>query len=375
MKVFIENIKSYDYDKVRQFLQNVATEISLWKQLEGKNIILLKPNMLGAYEPKKAVTTHPLVLEVIIDMLLEHGKEVMIGDSPGGTTSVQQVYESTGIKELTHKKQVELVNFSDYGVVNKKTKNHNFGISKYIYEADAVINVAKYKTHSLMYYTGAIKNLYGTIPGLKKSDYHKQNPELEKFSTVISELYLAIRPKLILNIVDGIIGMEGEGPSAGEVRRFNIMFASQSGGALDLIAGKMMGFKTEQLKYITEVMKAEGVKEEQIEIDKHWRGFQFKNVKIKRVSAFIKILAYSPTFLKNIFRKLYFYYPAFDERKCRLCKVCEKSCPVQAITIKQGAVKPVIDYNKCIKCMCCHELCPYQAVYIKKSLLAKILLS
>jgi len=373
MQVLIEKIASYDYDKIRRFLESVASQTALWQRLEGKKRILLKPNMLGAYEPERAVTTHPVVLEVLIDMLREKDKEVIVGDSPGGTTSVEQVYQKTGLKELTERKQVQLVNFSEYGVVNKQTQHHNFGISKYIFEVDAVINVAKYKTHSLMYYTGAVKNIYGTIPGLKKSDYHKQNPELEKFSTLITELYLAVKPQIALNIVDGIIGMEGEGPSAGEVRRFKVMFASLSAGALDTVAAQMMGFKKEQLKYIEKVLQAEGISEEEIQLEKRWRSFQFKKVKIKRVSIFIKILAYSPPVLKNIFHKLYNYYPAFNDN-CRLCKVCVESCPVQAITIKEGASKPEIDYEKCIKCMCCHELCPYQVVYIKKSWLAKFLI-
>jgi len=373
MQVLIEKIASYDYDKIRRFLESVASQTALWQRLEGKKRILLKPNMLGAYEPERAVTTHPVVLEVLIDMLREKDKEVIVGDSPGGTTSVEQVYQKTGLKELTERKQVQLVNFSEYGVVNRQTQHHNFGISKYIFEVDAVINVAKYKTHSLMYYTGAVKNIYGTIPGLKKSDYHKQNPELEKFSTLITELYLAVKPQIALNIVDGIIGMEGEGPSAGEVRSFQVMFASLSAGALDTVAAQMMGFKKEQLKYIEKVLQAEGISEEEIQLEKRWRSFQFKKVKIKRVSIFIKILAYSPPVLKNIFRKLYNYYPAFNDN-CRLCKVCVESCPVQAITIKEGASKPEIDYEKCIKCMCCHELCPYQVVYIKKSWLAKFLI-
>lgn len=373
MKVLIKKIASYDYDEIRRFLESVASQTALWKKLEGKKRILLKPNMLGAYEPDRAVTTHPVVLEVIIDLLLEHDKEVIVGDSPGGTTSVQQVYQKTGLKELAERKQVQLVNFSEYGVVNKKTQHHNFGISKYIFEADAVINVAKYKTHSLMYYTGAVKNLYGTIPGLKKSDYHKQNPDLKAFSSVISELYMAIKPQVVLNIVDGIIGMEGEGPSAGVVRDFKVMFASESGGALDTVAARMMGFKKEQLKYIEAVLQAEGISEKEIQLEERWQSFQYKNVKIKRVSTFIKILAYSPKVLKNIFRKLYNYYPAINDN-CKLCKVCVNSCPVQAISVKEGATKPEIDYEKCIKCMCCHELCPYQAVYIKKSWLAKILI-
>lgn len=369
MKVYIEEIKTYDLNKIRTFLN----ELPIWDELEDKKVVLIKPNLLGAYPPEQAVTTHPVMLQAVIDILKEKKKTILIGDGPGGTVQVQSVWEKTGIKELAEKNNIKLVNFSKGEIITRKGRTIEFPTTRYFWEADAIVNVSKYKTHSLMAYTGAVKNLYGLIPGLKKSDYHRDYPEHYNFARVISELYELTKEKLVFNIMDGITGMEGEGPSAGIPRNFGVVFAGESASAIDFTASRMMGFDTRKIGYIMNCLAIDNLKPEEIEIPEKWKGFVFENVKIKRVKTFIKILAYSPEILKNVFRKLFQYYPDFND-KCTQCRICVDSCPVQAMILKKNASAPEIDYSKCIKCMCCHEFCPHHAVYINKSFLAKLLL-
>ena len=369
MKVHIKKIENYDFEKIREFI----ISLPLWDILEGKEKILIKPNLLGAFPPEKAVTTHPVVLGALISVLKEKGKTVQMGDSQGGTVPTKKVWQITGLQEIADKHQIELVNFNEGGVVQKESGGITFNTTKYFWEADAVINVCKYKTHSLMSFTGAIKNLYGLIPGLKKSDYHKENPDHLSFGKVISNLYALVHSKVTFNIMDGIIGMEGEGPSAGIPRNFGVMFASESAAGLDYVAASMMGFKPEKLEYIMPGLQAEKLNSSEIEVDDQWQNFVFPHVKIQKVKMIVKILAYSPGFLKNIFRKHFQVHPDFQDG-CRLCRICVDSCPVQAMKLEKGDLHPEIDYDKCIKCMCCHELCPYSVVYVKKSWLAKLVL-
>jgi uncharacterized protein (DUF362 family)/Pyruvate/2-oxoacid:ferredoxin oxidoreductase delta subunit len=305
-------------------------------------------------------------------VLQDLGKEVWLGDSPGGSVPVERIFETTGIKELCSRYKVRLINFNTQPIKNLQIEGREYNIVQTVFDADAVIDLAKYKTHSLMYYTGCIKNLYGLIPGLKKSDYHSRYPTYEAFSQVIADIYQLAACRICLNIMDGIVGMEGEGPSAGQPRNFGIMMASLSGAALDWQAAHMMGFKDEQLGYITSCLAFDQIEPGDIKIESPWQKHHFPAVKIKKVSQLIKILQHSPRFLQNIFRRYFNFYPAFNNR-CRLCGVCRDSCPVQAITISPNDKTPRIDHDKCIKCMCCHELCPYQAVYIYKSLLARFI--
>ncbi len=369
MKVHIEKITSYDFDKIYQFIETLQLE----EILNDKKKILLKPNLLGAFPPERAVTTNPVVVDAVITYLKKIGKDVIVGDSPGGSTTIKLVWEKTGMKRLAEKHKISLVNFKNGGIIQQRAAKLTFPITKYIWEADAVINLSKYKTHSLMSFTGAIKNLYGLIPGLKKSDYHKEHPDHTQFAKVISGLYSVVKDRIAINIMDGIVGMEGDGPSAGDPRNFGVMFASKSASALDFVASGMMGFKPERLEYILPSLELDNIKETEIEISEEWLHFKFHKVKIKKIGLYIKILAYSPKILKNAFKKHFNYYPDFND-KCRKCNICVESCPMQVMELGEGDAHPTINYDKCIKCMCCHEMCPYQAIYVHKSFLAKFLI-
>lgn len=373
MRVFIEKIEHYDLDKITAFLQETAEKLDLWTKLSDKKHILLKPNLLGPYAPSKAVTTHPTILKAMISILQEKGKDVIVGDSPGGSLPVHVTWEATGIKQVCEEMGVKLVNFSEGGVEKISFNSHDLTISKYFLEADAVINLAKYKTHSLMYYTGAIKNLYGVIPGLKKSDYHREYPDYKSFSGVLKSLYQVAKGKIVFNVVDGINGMEGQGPSAGDVRNFGVLFASESASALDITAAGMMGFKSKQLEYIHDSLVLDGLSQDKIVLPDKWRNFTFDNVKHKKLGMFIQLISHSPKFIRNLFKKVFDYYPEISNN-CKLCYVCANSCPVKAIHFDEEKKALIINKDKCIKCMCCHELCPYHAVIIKKSPLAKLII-
>lgn len=369
MKVQIEKIGDYNFEKIYNFID----KLQLQQILNGKKKILLKPNLLGAFLPEIAVTTNPIVVDAVITYLKNLGKEVMLGDSPGGSTSVKLVWERTGMQQLAKKHDISLVNFKTGGIIQQRANNLKFPITEFIWEADAIINISKYKTHSLMSYTGAVKNLYGLIPGLKKSDFHKEHPDHIRFAKVITGLYSVVRDTIAINIMDGIVGMEGDGPSAGDPRNFGVMLASQSAPALDFIASKMMGFQPDKLEYILPALEMDSLTTSDIEVDDNWKNFKFNKVKIKKIGLYVKILAYSPKFLKNIFKKYLTYYPDFND-KCKRCNICVDSCPMQVMVLKEGDAHPKIDYDNCIKCMCCHEMCPHQAIFVHKSFLAKFII-
>jgi uncharacterized protein (DUF362 family)/NAD-dependent dihydropyrimidine dehydrogenase PreA subunit len=373
MKVFIERISEYELPAISKFISEVFAELKLEEKLQNCHTILLKPNLLGPYTPDRAITTHPVIVEAVIIILQTLGKEVWLGDSPGGTLPVQVIWQKSGMLELCERYHVKMINFNTDGIVIHSREGREYNIAQAFFAADAVIDLAKYKTHSLMYYTGCVKNLFGLIPGLKKSDYHSKYPTLKEFSQVISDIYILSNKQVCLNILDGIVGMEGEGPSAGETRNFGIVMASESGAALDLRAAGMMGFGPNQVPYLWQCLLEEEIPENEIEVESKWESFAFKDVKIKKLSQMLQLMQKSPVFIQDMFRKIYHYYPDFTSQ-CRLCGVCRDSCPVQAITIAPGKSTPEIDYEKCIKCMCCHELCPYQAVYIHKSFLARFLI-
>ncbi len=374
MKVHIDKIENYDSEKLEEYFSDLFEREQLGDKLRGKKYVLLKPNLLGGHQPEKGVTTHPVVMRSLIRVLRSKGiKDIRIGDSPGGTARIETVYKITGMKEIAATEGVELLNFGKSGVKSIMRDGFDLLIDSQVLQAPAIINLAKYKTHSLTMFTGAVKNLFGTIPGLKKSDYHRLYPDPERFAAMLVALYQQLSPQILLNVIDGIWGMEGEGPSSGKPRQFGLMFASESASAIDFVAAGMMGFNSEDIPTVRYSMEKDNLLSDDIEIEQQWDNFVFPRVKRGRGSLYSSFINKVPKFVQRLFYRLYDYHPAFNN-KCRLCRICVESCPVQVITIKEGAPTPEIDYSGCIKCMCCHEFCPYGAVYIKKTLLAKILL-
>ncbi len=371
-KVFVKRMESYDLDKIVSFLRRhyFKSEEQISKIKRKK--ILIKPNLLGAYSPEKAVTTHPIIVEAVVILLQELGCSIVLGDSPGGSVSYEQVCQKTELKRVADEYKVDLVNFNKLPVKINKVDGYDISYSQIFDDVDYIINLAKYKTHGLMQFTGAVKNLYGLIPGLKKADYHRQFPNSRDFSKFISTFYKMIKPKILLSVIDGIVGMEGKGPSGGKARDFGIIFSSETSSALDYVAAYMMGFQPMKIDLIKLSMHDDGVLSSRISSNFLWKDNIFDNVDIGIVKTSNRILNNFPKLGKTIFDRLFWYKPVITD-KCKKCNVCYDSCPVDAI-IKDSEGNLKIDDKKCIKCLCCHEFCVYNAIRIDKSAIARKLI-
>ncbi len=368
-KVQIRRIEKYDPSQLEEAVAGFLKTVRNPKLHRSKRV-LLKPNTLGAYPPERAVTTHPAVLEALIKHFLAKGREVWIGDSPGGSTSVEQVWETCGYTDLARRYPVKLVNLSTAGFRELHCGDISVKISEVLWQCGIVINVAKYKTHSLMAYTGALKNLYGLVPGLVKSDYHRLHPDTNSFSRLLLALFRLVRGKITYSFIDGITGMDGYGPAAGTPRDFGLFFGSESISALDYVAARMMGFGIRDVPYLFGALHAEGVLPSRVSIPSSFRNHPPLDADIRGVIMGKDFLRFVPPVAKKIFRRVYDQRPVISER-CKRCGLCVRSCPVKAISYRQDGM-PEIDPAQCIKCMCCHELCPHSAVDIHKTLVARL---
>jgi uncharacterized protein (DUF362 family) len=371
-RVFIDEIKSYDTELIYSVLSAHFKTIGFWDELRDRKTILLKPNLLGAFKPERAVTTHPSVVDAMMRILQEEGKEILIGDSSGGTVSPAKAWRVSGLGEIAEKYGAKILFFGESGIREFSYHDQKFHVTEDIYRADACINLCKYKTHSMARFTGAVKNFYGLIPGLEKVTLHTRYTNMEAFGEFVAHLYKETKDRFVYHIMDGIVGMEGEGPSSGNPRNFGVLIHSRKASALDYQACRMMGFNWRELPMIKQALHHDGVVPSRIEIAEEWRHFRYQNVDLAAVNMRSRLMAALPASTEKVMTKLARYYPEFNE-KCRLCKVCVKSCPEQAISYTKGDKTPRIDLNKCIRCMCCHEFCPYEAIYIHKSFLSKLL--
>lgn len=372
-KVFIERCESYDWHHVSKAIENLM-EMLDWRLLfEPGSKVLLKPNLLSARSPEKGVTTRPVFIEAVAKVFLDHGCTVGIGDSPGGAHKyVQRVWDKTGISALAKKLDIELVNFERSGAHRISRNGYELAIARSLDRWEFIINLPRLKTHSLMTYTGAVKNMFGIVPGFRKSEYHSQFPTPHKFGDLLTEVFAERRP--VFNIMDGIVGMEGNGPSSGELRKgVGLVIASQDAVALDRVAERIIGLKKPSITTRIANLKGYGIGNlSKIEvapnrIDDYILKRPFKLPPTSKLAGLI------PSFIAKPLASLLWIRPYVVEAMCTKCGKCVKMCPVDAISFGNETALPEFDYDRCVLCLCCHEICPSKAIDLEKSRFAKLM--
>lgn len=369
-KVQIRRIANYELPLLEAAVGDFLNHAHRLRMKRSKRV-LLKPNLLGSFPPERAVTTHPMVMEALVRHFLDLGKEVWIGDSPGGSANVNRVWETSGMADLAKRYPIKLVNLSTAGFRELQYGEYSVKISEVFWRCGIVVNVAKYKTHGLVGYTGALKNLYGLVPGLAKSDYHSIYPNSLDFSKLLLALYALVRSRLSYNIIDGIQGMDGLGPSGGRTRSFGLFFGSRSVSALDYVAATMMGFAPGDVPYLEEALQIDGILPSRIWVPTSFRGYVIPDADLRAVRFSNRFLRRVPRAARHLMERLYYKRPVISSR-CLKCGICVQSCPVQVITPADKFNIPEIDPKACIRCLCCHEMCPHDAIDIHKSLLVRI---
>jgi len=350
---------SYDAIAVDAAIQASLKHITVLEQLVTPGArVHIKPNLLTAKTPDKAATTHPAIVRSLVTILHSLGATVTIGDSPAGESRpIQEYWEKTGMAEVAEQTGATLVQFEKNGVVPFDVNGQTYFIARAVAEADVVINVSKMKTHSLTLFTGAIKNMFGSIPGFRKSEYHKQAHKARDFSKIVVDIFSAIRPHL--NIMDAVEIMEGAGPSAGTAAHLGLVLSSSDAVALDAVAAHLMGFEDGEI-FTTQYAYEAGLGEKNL--DKITILGEPLSKYTGRVFSLPtnRYMNYVPSAVVKLLGKLIWVRPSPDDKKCQRCGACIAICPTGAMSSDKGF--PIIDYEKCISCFCCDEACPHNAI-------------
>lgn len=336
--------------------------------------IVIKANLVTFLKPEAAATTHPSLLCELVKRLVEKGAEVVVGDSPGGIYNsiyVNRVYSATKIDEVKKYGGKLNENFEQSVAEFKNGKIlKEFPYTSYLDDADVIINFCKLKSHGMMGMSAAVKNLFGIIPGTKKPEFHYRYPNHNDFANMLIDLNEFLKPKLC--IVDAVIGMEGNGPTAGTPRQVGAILASENPYKLDLACSSIMGLKIDDVPTLSESLKRGYIPEsiEKIDLNDDIAKYfvkDYDNVLTHRTLKFEN----QNTIFGRVSTKLLKSKPNLKANECVGCGKCAEVCPVKAIEIVKGKAK--IDRKKCIKCFCCQEFCPKGAMKVKRTLVAKIL--
>ncbi len=340
--------------------------------------VVIKANLVSAMKPEEAATTHPTLISALTEMLVERGAEVVVGDSPGGlynSVFVGRVYTASGMRETEKFGATLNADFSERAASFPEGKVlHSFTYTGYLDKADIIINFCKLKSHGMMGMSCAAKNMFGAIPGVIKPEYHYRFPRYEDFADMIVDLDEYFHPAL--SIADAVIGMEGNGPTAGTPRRLGCLLASHSPHALDLVAAKIIGIASTEVPTLAAAQRRGMIPEDVAEINLIGSLSEFVLSDFKLVTEH-RSLEFSSTsknpikrFLGKVAAMILRTKPVLKKDLCVGCGVCSGICPAKAMTIKNKKV--VIDRKKCIRCFCCQEFCPKSAMKVKRTFIAGI---
>ncbi|MBQ4561204.1 MAG: DUF362 domain-containing protein [Clostridia bacterium] len=376
-EVSIVGCKDYKENNVRAALAEALSAIGGLDMIKPGMKVGIKVNLVTGAKPEKAVTTHPIMVCELIKMLCEKGAEVIVGDSPGGlyTSAVLNgVYSVSGLKpvekcggKLNQDFSVKTTKYPEAKVLKE------FEYTGWLDNVDVIINFAKLKTHGMMGMSAAAKNMFGTIPGIVKPEYHFRFPDYDKFAAMIVDLDEYFKP--VLNIVDAVVGMEGNGPTMGTPREIGCVIASRSPHKADLVCARVLGIEPQRLPILSDAIERGLCPQSLSELDIYGDVEKFHIPDYNNIAHKKSIVFNGKGFFRGlIFRIIQWAVrsrPSLKKDECVGCRVCENICPAKAIKMVKGKAK--INRNACISCFCCQEFCPKGAMKVKRPFVAKIL--
>jgi uncharacterized protein (DUF362 family)/Pyruvate/2-oxoacid:ferredoxin oxidoreductase delta subunit len=369
--------RTYNKNEVKEALSSLLDTIGGLDFVTKGMCIVIKANLVTFAKPEAAVTTHPTLICALIELLLERGAgRVIVGDSPGGLYTpafLNKVYSVCGLNVIEESGGELNRNFGQTEAHFDGAKvAHSFTYTSYLDEADAIVDFCKLKTHGMMGMSAAAKNMFGVIPGTMKPEYHFRYPDPADFARMIVDLDEYFADKIKLCIADAIVGMEGNGPTAGTPREIGAILASKCPHKLDLVCAKIIGLDPDTIPTLGAARERElipcSVDDLCVFGDVDALVIpDYNNVAVRHSLLFDN----KSKLFGRIARSALEAKPTVKGNECKSCEKCKQICPAQAITMKNG--KPVIDRKKCIKCFCCQEFCPFGAMKVHRSLIAKIL--
>lgn len=328
--------------------------------------VLLKVNLVGGYVPERRATTDPLVVSSVARAVLDHGGRPIIADSPGVDVFAGAA-ERAGLMDVARELGIACVELDDAVPLPRRegATFHKIDVARLALEADAIIGLPKMKTHGQMLVTLGVKGLFGCVPGRAKAAWHYDvGLDRDRFAALLLDIYEGValaggRP--FLTILDGIVGMHGDGPTSGDSYPYGLIAASKDALALDFRVARMMGASLDDLP----LWRAARLRDmPQCALEDAVEGdfpadHVFDGVRLPAQGS-LSFLPRVPMIERALMSR-----PVHVGELCVGCGRCVDACAAGALRLSGRVLR--FDYARCIRCYCCHEMCPTRAIAFRVS--------
>jgi len=368
--VALQSCRDYELHAVRKAVRNALTRLPQASHcLRPGRSVLLKPNIVTPRGPDRPVCTHPAIVRAVAEIAHEAGCDVLVADQPTYTFAGQpdDRLRPTGYHEALDGLPVTICLLGRDGYeevpVPSPLSLRSAHVARLACQADAIINLAKCKTHVQTTLTLALKNMFGAIAPRDRMRVHARGA-YESLAQALADCFSALVPQL--NIMDAVVAMEGPGPSQGSPRHIGAVAASANAVALDLLTEDLVGMSGEV--GLTRAAGAKGLGPRHLDeitlMGADPAGLRARIVRPPR------ILRSFPPMLGSLGQRLVYVRPRVDRANCIACGGCAEVCPAGAVSIGRHAV---VDRGRCVECFCCMEACPADAISVQRSLFSRLL--
>jgi uncharacterized protein (DUF362 family)/NAD-dependent dihydropyrimidine dehydrogenase PreA subunit len=206
----------------------------------------------------------------------------------------------------------------------------------------------------MMGLTAGVKNTFGFIPHLDKARWHLRcGNDKSLFASVLIDIHSVVKPAL--TVLDGVVAMDGDGPSNGRVRELGLVAVADDAFSLDSFLERTLAFPSSLP--ISALAREHGLAGEATLVD-----LGLPEVRDFRMPGTMRTDWNLPGLVRETARSVFTSKPKCSIKKCTACMTCVHVCPAGALAMGKKGVS--FDYGKCIRCYCCQEMCPTGAITV-----------
>lgn len=250
-QVFVARAASYAVD-LRQPVLAALTELGIAQHLRGKKVVL-KPNLVEPHAGAEHINTHPEMIRAVAQVFLSLGAgSVVVAEGSGHIRDPHEVLEASGLGDVLRQERLRFVdlNTAPFATLANPTRVSSLStitLPRLLLEADLVVSLAKMKTHHWAGVTLSMKNLFGALPG-SVYGWPKNALHMAGIPACCVDITATLAPNLA--IIDGVVGMEGDGPIMGTPVQAGLIVAGTNLPAVDATCCRLMGIEPERVEYL-----------------------------------------------------------------------------------------------------------------------------